>query len=107
MEPAIVYAIVFVYTLVLWILVLTIYHLTIESFAFGPLVSFVWKSLIMVGAVAAVITLVPGGFLASLLIWWLGLTLLFDRDFWESRMLIIVLWSVNFVAGLALRAVIS
>jgi len=101
---AIVFAIIFAYTLVVWLIVLTIYHNLIEPFDFGPLSTFAVKTLVIVAIVTTVVLLVPGGRYLALLIWWLGLAVLFGRDLWESRMLVVLLWVVNFVVGLALQA---
>lgn len=107
MSEIVVFAIVFIYTAILWVVVLVLYSAFIESFDFGALSTFAWKSAILVGIISAVVSFVPyGGFLA-LLIWALGLLILFQKDVWESRVLVILIWVVNFVAGLIMRALLT
>lgn len=102
------FLIVFTYTAILWVIVLAIYSAFFEPFDFGPLSTFALKSAILVGIVSASgLFLGIGGRLANLLIWWLGLILLFRRDFWESRVLVVLLWGVNFLVGLLLQAAIQ
>jgi hypothetical protein len=45
--------------------------------------------------------------LLNLLIWGLGLVIIFRKDLWEVRVLVILLWAVNFAAGLILRGVLQ
>lgn len=106
MSNAALFAIVFTYTAILWVAVIFLYSAFIESFDFGALSTFVWKSALLVGIVAAVATFVPHGGFFTLLIWALGLLILFQRDLWESRVLIILLWAANFIAGLILRGLL-
>lgn len=106
MPELIVYTIVFAYTLILWVIVLVAYSTFIESFDFGYLPAFASKSAILVAIVSAVVTFVPfGGFLA-LVVWWVGLAAIFRMDFWECRVLVFLLWGLNFVIGLALAGLL-
>ena len=80
-----------------------IYSAFFESFDFGRLSTFVLKSVIIVSVVAAVATFVPYGGLLNLVIWALGLLIIFRKDVWELRVLVFLLWGVNFAAGLLIR----
>jgi len=102
-----IFTIVFIYTAILWVVVLLIYSAFIESFDFGALSTFALKSVIIVGVIAAVATFVPYGGLLNLLIWGLGLVIIFRKDLWEVGVLVILLWAVNFAAGLILRGVLQ
>jgi hypothetical protein len=102
-----IFTIVFIYTAILWVVVLVIYSAFIESFDFGPLSTFALKSVIVVGAVAAVATFVPYGGLFNLIVWALGLLIIFRKDLWELRVLVLLLWGVNFAAGLLLRGILQ
>ncbi len=64
---------------------------------------FIGKSLILTGVIALVVTFVTYGGFFTLVLWWLGLMVVFKMDFWECRMLVFLLWGVNYVAGLILR----
>ena len=106
MEYLIIFPIVFTYTAVLWIAVLIVYNLLFEPFDFGALTDFAWKSAILVAIVSAIVTFVPYGSLASLIVWWIGLMILFKKDFWECRILVILIWAVNFVFYLLIRGLV-
>ncbi|MBM4069374.1 MAG: hypothetical protein FJ271_10565 [Planctomycetes bacterium] len=100
------FALVFGYTAIVWVAVIFLYSFFIESFDFGALSTFAWKSALLVGILAAVTVWVPYGGFFTLFVWALGLLIVFQKDLWESRVLIILLWSVNFVAGLVLRGLL-
>jgi hypothetical protein len=102
MDYAIFFAITYAYTAILWVVVLVIYNLIFEPFDFGPLGSFAWKSAVLVLAVALVRTFVPFGGLASLVIWWLGLMVIFQKDLWECRVLVILIWGTSFLLGMGI-----
>jgi hypothetical protein len=99
--------IIFVYTLIVWVAVLFLYNTLVEPFDFGPLGTFAAKSLGLVFAVSLFVTFVPFGMLASLIVWWLGLTLVFKKDFWECKVLVILIWGANFVIGLGIQAIMQ
>jgi hypothetical protein len=97
----IIFPIVFIYTAILWVAVLVVYNLLFEPFDFGALSWFAVKSVILVGVVSLVVTFVPLGLgrLASLPFWWIGLVVTFKKDVWECRILVFLLWGVNFLVG--------
>jgi hypothetical protein len=107
MNWPVIFAIVFLYTAILWVVVLILYSVFIESFDFGRLSTFALKSVLIVGIVAAVATFVPYGGLLNLLVWALGLLIIFRKDMWELRVLVLLLWGVNFAAGLLLRGILQ
>ncbi|MBI2804039.1 MAG: hypothetical protein HYX68_03545 [Planctomycetes bacterium] len=106
MQYLILLPIVFLYTAVLWVVVLILYNLLFEPFDFGVLSAFALKSAILVGVVSLVVTFVPYGGLASLIVWWIGLMVVFQKDFWECRILVIMIWGVNFLFGLLIHALV-
>ena len=84
MNLLVIFTIVFIYTAILWVVVLFIYSAFIESFDFGALSTFALKSVLQVSLVAAVATFVPFGGYLALLVWALGLLIIFQKDLWES-----------------------
>lgn len=106
MTEAAIFAIIFAYSAVLWALVLVIYSAFVESLDFGPLSTFALKSVILVGIVAAVATFIPYGGLLTLIVWAIGLVIVFKMDLWEIRVLVLLLWGVNFLFGLLIRGLI-
>jgi len=103
MSAMLLFAIVFLYTAVLWVVILFIYSTFVESFDFGVLSTFAWKSAILIAIISAVTVFVPYGGFFTLLIWALGLLLLFRKDPWEARILIVMIWVSNFVVGWIIR----
>jgi len=106
MTTFLIFSIVYAYTWFVWVLVLVIYNLLIESFDFGPLGAFAWKSAILIFIVALVIMNVPFGALASLLVWLVGLLVILKRDLWECRVLVIMIWGAYFVVSLLMDMVL-
>ncbi len=106
MEYLIIFPIVFVYTAILWVVVLVLYNLLFEAFDFGALGTFAGKSAILIAIVSLVLTLVPFGGLASLIVWWIGLMMVFNKDFWECRILVILIWGINFLFGLLIQGLV-
>jgi hypothetical protein len=53
------------------------------------------------------ISLLPFGRFLAAPIWWGGLMALFRLDWWETRMLVFVNWALNFVAQMAVFAVLT
>ena len=97
------FLIIFLYTAVLWVVILFLYSTLVESFDFGVLSTFAWKSAILIAIISAVEAFVPYGGWFTLLIWALGLLLLFRKDPWESRILIVMIWVTNFIVGWVIR----
>jgi hypothetical protein len=104
MDYLIALSIVFIYTAVLWVVVLLLYNLFFEPFDFGPLGWFAGKSAILVFIVSLTVTFVPFGGLASLVVWWIGLMIIFKKDLLECRILVIMIWGTNFLISLAMGA---
>jgi hypothetical protein len=96
--------IVFVYTAVLWVVVLLLYNVLFEPFDFGSLGFFAGKSAILVFLIALTVTFVRYGDLASLPIWWIGLMVIFKKDLLECRILVVLIWGTNFLVSLAMGA---
>ena len=103
----IVLPIVFVYTVIVWTAVLVVYNLLFEPFDFGALSTFAWKSAILVLIASLVITFVPLGIYASLLVWLIGLMLIFKKDPWECRVLVILIWGAYFLVNFAITFLID
>ncbi|OAI40048.1 hypothetical protein AYO40_05235 [Planctomycetaceae bacterium SCGC AG-212-D15] len=53
-----------------------------------------------------IVSLVPLGGFVALIIWVIGLMVLFHLDFWECRFLIFINWVLNFVAKLAVVGIL-
>ena len=96
--------IAFVYLAIIWVVVLAIYNLFLEPFDFGPLASFAAKSTALILAVSLFVTFVPFGGLASLIVWWIGLMVIFKKDFWECKILVILIWGISFLGNLGIQA---
>src|SRR5262249_59217017 len=94
--------VIFAFSAVLWVVVLVIYSVLVESLDFGRLSLFAAKSVVLIGVVAAVVTFAPGGILVSMLAWGLGLVLIMRLDFWTAGKVILILGGVNLVAYLLL-----
>ena len=103
----IIFAIVFAYSLVLWGIVLGVYGLVIEPIDFGYLPTFAWKSLLLVGVVALVVTFIPLGRFLTLIVWWVGIAVIFRMDFWECRMVVFLIWGINLLMSFAIMAMFS
>lgn len=99
--------ITFVYLSVIWIAVLALYNVFFEPFDFGPLVSFALKSVSLILVVTLFITFVPLGGFGSLIVWWIGLMVIFKKDFWECKILVVLIWGISFLGGLGIRAIIA
>ena len=100
------FPIVYVYTAVLWVVVLVLYNLLIDGLDMGALGSFAWKSAILVLFVALTVTFVPWGDFASLIIWWIGLMVIFKKDLWECRILVTMIWGVDFLCTLLVKSLL-
>jgi hypothetical protein len=42
----------------------------------------------------------------SLAVWWIGLTVVFNKDFLECKVLVAIIWVANFLFGLAIRGLL-
>src|SRR5262245_32176982 len=77
------FLIIFVYTAILWVIVLALYSSLIEPFDFGPLGSFALKSAVLISVIClSALFFGIAGRLVNLLIWWIGLVVLFRKDMW-------------------------
>jgi hypothetical protein len=97
----------FVLLALLWVAVLAVYNVFLEPFDFGPLGMFAAKSTALVLIVALFITLVPFGGLLSLVVWWIGLMVIFKKDFWECKILVILIWGVSFLMNMGIHALLA
>lgn len=91
----------FVYLAILWVVVLIVYNLIFEPFEFGALSSFAVRSAILL-AVIALIYLIPYVNWFSLVAWWIGLMIVFKKDFWECRILVFLIWGLSFLSRIFL-----
>jgi len=107
MDWYIVLPVVFFLTSVIWVIVLMLYSMLMEPFDFGPLGAFALKSAILIFLVSLTVTFVPFGRFASLLVWWFGLMVIFRKDFWECRVLVVMIWGVNFAMSFGLAALFA
>jgi hypothetical protein len=105
MEYLIAYPIIFVYLSVLWVAVLVVYNMIFEPFDFGALGPFAAKSAILI-AIMSAISLIPFVYFFSLIFWWIGLMIVFKKDFWECRILVFLIWGLSIVFRFALGAML-
>src|ERR1041385_4048187 len=99
MNPLVKFSIIFVYTSILWGVVVYLYNRFFEPFEFGTLGSFLGKSALLI-FVVSLCGLHFIGILISVLIWWAGLRLLFKEDFWACRILVLLLWGLFFASSI-------
>jgi hypothetical protein len=90
MNYVVAFLVVFVVTAAVWIAAATIYNLLIGGFNFGELSAFARKSALLVALASAVLFVPFGGWLA-LAIWWIGVVALFGMDFWEAKIIVVLL----------------
>ena len=107
MHPILTFLVWLVFTTMVWVVVLCIYNFTIEAFDFGILGWFLAKSAGLLFVVTLLVAFVPAGGLASLVVWWIGLMLIFKKDFWECRVLVILIWGVSFILGFAIKFLLA
>ena len=93
----------FVYTAVLWAVVLLLYNMLFEPFDFGALGWFAGKSAILI-SIVSLITIVSYGILATLPVWWIGLMVIFKKDLMECKILVVMIWFTSFLFRLAMGA---
>jgi hypothetical protein len=109
-SPFVIYPILFIatfiYLAVLWVVVLVAYNLIFEPFDFGSLGSFAVKSAILL-SIIALMSLLPYVNWFTLVAWWLGLMIVFKKDFWECRILVILVWGLSFIARLFLSGILA
>lgn len=91
----------FIALAVLWVIVLTVYNLLFEPFDFGSLGSFAAKSALLL-LIMTIIYLLPYANWFALIVWWIGLMVVFNKDFWECRILVLLIWGVSFAMRLVL-----
>jgi len=103
----IMFVVAFFYLAIIWVVVLAIYYVFLEPFDFAPLGSFVGKSIALILIVALFTAVVPYGNYATLIIWWIGLTLIFKKDFWECKILVILIWGISFLVWLGVKALLA
>jgi hypothetical protein len=103
MNYVVAFVVVFVVTAAVWIAAATIYNLLMGGFNFGELSAFVWKSALLVALASAVLFVPFGGWLA-LAIWWIGVVALFGMDFWEAKIIVVIIWACCFVIRIVLMA---
>jgi hypothetical protein len=96
----------FIILSVVWVIVLVVYNLIFEPFDFGPLGSFAIKSAVLI-TIIAVVGVIPYARWFTLLFWWFGLMIIFKKDFWECRVLVILIWGLNIVISLLLRGIMA
>jgi hypothetical protein len=98
--------VVFVYTAVVWVAVLLLYSFFFEAFDFGPLGWFALKSALLVLVASLIVIFIPFGICGLVLVWWLGLMVIFKKDFWECRVLVILIWGVDFLLYMMIQGLI-
>jgi len=106
MDYVIEFIVIFTYTSILWVIVLAIYNALIEAFDFGPLIWFAAKSALLISIVSLCLLVPAAGWLLSFAVWWVGLVLVFKKDFWECRVLVILIWGANVIFGLLIEYLI-
>jgi hypothetical protein len=99
------FLVTFVYLFVLWVVVLVVYNFVFEPFDFGPLKYFAAKSALLL-TIIAIIYLIPYLNWFSLIVWWIGLMIIFKKDFWECRILVLLIWGLSFIARLFLTGIL-
>jgi hypothetical protein len=84
---------------IIWVAALIIYSTLIGGIDFGPLHVFAVKSAILLFVANSVGTLPCGGW-AALGVWWIGIVLLFGMEWWEAKVLVLIIWVLNFGTGM-------
>lgn len=106
MDYLLVFAILFVIYLIVWIAGLFLYSIFVGGIDFGAMGVFALKSAALVAVVAGVMLIPFGGWLA-LLVWWVGAVALFGMEFWEAKVLVLIVWGLSFLLRLALIAALA
>jgi hypothetical protein len=106
MVYVIAYAILFPIVFVIWVVALTLYNMVIGGFEIGAVGPFAGKSAVLV-AIVSLILFLPFGQWIALGVWWIGIAVAFGVEFWEAKVLAVILWALTFVTFLGLRAGLS
>src|SRR5262245_25996722 len=96
-----------IFSTVIWVLALIMYNIVLGGIDFGPLELFAVKSVGLI-AVANTFALVPfcGGWMA-LAVWWIGIVWLFKMEYWEAKVLVLIIWVLNFISRLAILTILA
>lgn len=97
----------FVLTSLVWVVVLVVYNAFIGTFEFGPLGLFALKSAGLIAVVVAVGLFVPGGRWLTLLVWALGILILFRPEARDLGFLVLLIWVANILVGLVLLSLFA
>ncbi len=97
------FAIFYVFYAVIWVVSLVLYNMVMGGFDFGALTHFALKSAALIAVVSAVVLLPFGGWLA-LAVWWFGVVLLFGMEFWEAKVLVLMIWVLSVLVRIGLFA---
>ena len=106
MAFVIAFVIIFVVTAVAWVAAVTVYNLVVGGFNFGELSAFVGKSAVLVAATTALAFIPYGGWLA-LAVWWFGVVAFFGMDFWEAKIIVIIIWLCSLAISLIAAAALA
>jgi hypothetical protein len=101
MQYAVGFAILYVIVAIIFVAATVAYSALIGSLDFGAFWPFVGKAALLVGIAAAVMLLPYGGWIV-LVVWWVGVVLVFRVDFWQARILVVIIWALSFLVRLAL-----
>jgi hypothetical protein len=94
------FAILYVIVAVIFVIATIAYSSLIEPLDFGSLLPFVGKAAVLVGIVSGVLLIPYGGWFA-LIVWWVGVMIVFRVDFWSARILVAIIWVLTFLVRLA------
>jgi hypothetical protein len=103
MNYVIAFVTLFVAYSVIWIASLVVYSMLIGGIDFGVLWQFALKSAALV-AVVSLLVLIPFGGWLALAAWWFGAVFLFDMEFWEAKVLVLIVWALSFAIRFAVFA---
>jgi hypothetical protein len=104
MEYVLAFVIVYPILAVIFGVAVFLYASFIGGVDFGALGQFIIKAAALV-AVVTLVLFVPavGGWIA-LGVWWAGFVLLFGMEFWEAKVIVIIIWALTFLVRLGLVA---
>jgi hypothetical protein len=105
MHPLAIFLTVFLYTAILWGVVLYLYDRFFEPFDFGNFPIFLGKSVLLIFLVS-LCGLHFIGVLLSLFVWWGGIMFLFQKDFWQCRVLVLLLYGLFFATSILIAGYI-
>ena len=95
------FGVLFAVFAVIWVVSLVLYSLLVGGIDFGSLGIFSLKSAGLVAVVVVVMFIPFGGWLA-LAVWWVGAVLVCGMEFWEAKVLVLIVWALSFLLRLAL-----